>query len=157
VTGRRRLLVTVHVLGAVSNLGVTGVLFILVGRTFSSDPAVAGAAARLGSLCFDAAALPLALTALLTGIASALASPWRLFRHGWVVKKLGLTLANLVVVAAVVGPWIGVTADSAQARLTTVGGLAGQALLLILSTALSVYKPRRKAVVAGVRQVRMSP
>jgi phosphotransferase system glucose/maltose/N-acetylglucosamine-specific IIC component len=83
--------------------------------------------------------LPLLVAGLLTGVVSALTSPWGLFRHGWVVKKLLLTLAAIAVGLAVVGPgtnWV------------RSAGLAVVLALLLLTTTLSVFKPRNRRVPA---------
>ena len=45
--------------------------------------------------------VPLAIASLLTGVVQALATPWGLFRHYWVVIKLFLTVfATLVLLAS---------------------------------------------------------
>lgn len=122
MTGRRRAIRTLHVLGAAGNIGATLLTLVLL---------VSGVDASVARLCVYAVGLPLVLAALVTGVTSALTSPWGLFRHGWVVKKLALTLAGLVVLLLVVGP----------GRLAP-AGLAVQLVLFTLTTALSVYKPK---------------
>ena len=125
----RTALRALHVLGAASNLGATLLTVVLL--VSEVDQTVLGRAVY-------AVGLPLVIVALVTGVLSALASPWGLFRHGWVVKKLVLTLANTVVLLAVVGPGTAAGAVPWLARL----GLAVQLVLFVLTTVLSVYKPR---------------
>ncbi|HEX4705198.1 MAG TPA: hypothetical protein VH352_23925 [Pseudonocardiaceae bacterium] len=127
MTGRRKLLVTLHVLTAASNLGA--VVVILVLAAFAHD-------ASLTRLCVYTVDIPLLLVGLVIGVTSALMSPWGLFRHGWVVKKLLLTMVNVVVATGVVGPWIG------TAGWVSSGGLVAQVALFVLPTVLSVYKPK---------------
>jgi hypothetical protein len=129
MNGRRRLLRALHVLGASSNLGATLLTLALL---------VSGVDESATRLCVYAVGLPLVCLALVTGVTSALTSPWGLFRHGWVVKKLLLTLVNAVVCVAVVGPG---TATGAAGWLAPLG-LAVQLVLLVLTTVLSVYKPK---------------
>ena len=129
MTGRRRFLQALHVLAAASNLGAT--LLTLVLLVSDVDPAAT-------RLAVYAVGLPLVVAALVTGVTSALASPWGLFKHGWVVKKLLLTLANVGVLLAVVGPGTAVGAVTWLAP----AGLAAQLVLFVLTTVLSVYKPK---------------
>jgi hypothetical protein len=133
MTGRRRLLLTLHVSSSASNLGATVLtLALLVGAGVGAAPA------SLGTLCVYGVLVPLLVAGLLTGVVSALTSPWGLFRHGWVVKKLLLTLAAIVVGLAVVGP--GMSGPSSWLRFA---GLAVVLALLLLTTTLSVFKPRK--------------
>ena len=128
MTGRRRLLLTLHVSSSASNVGATVLtLALLVG--------VGAAPAGLGTLCVYGVLVPLLVAGLLTGVVSALTSPWGLFRHGWVVKKLLLTLAAIAVGLAVVGP---------STTWPRFAGLAVVLALLLLTTTLSVFKPRKE-------------
>ena len=126
MTGRRRLLLTLHVSSSASNVGATVLTLTLL---------VGAAPAGLGTLCVYGVLVPLLVAGLLTGVVSALTSPWGLFRHGWVVKKLLLTLAAIAVGLVVVGPgtsWV------------RSAGLAVVLALLLLTTTLSVFKPRKE-------------
>jgi hypothetical protein len=130
VTSRRRLLLTLHVSSSASNLGATVLtLALLVGAGVGAAPS-----SSLGTLCVYGVLVPLLVAGLLTGVVSALTSPWGLFRHGWVVKKLLLTLAAIVVGLAVVGP------STSWPRFA---GLGAVLALLLLTTTLSVFKPKK--------------
>ena len=95
--------------------------------------------------------VPLAIASLLSGIVQSLGTPWGLFRHYWVLAKLLLTtLATIVLLAKM--PLIGHAArrarkgTSSSADLHTAGiqlavHAAGGLLVLLVITALSVYKP----------------
>lgn len=95
--------------------------------------------------------VPLSLAALATGLVQALGTEWGLFRHYWVLVKLGLTfLATAVLLAKMplmdhaarlatetAWPHAGLRAAGLQLMVHAVGGL----LVLLVITALSVFKP----------------
>jgi hypothetical protein len=96
--------------------------------------------------------VPLNIAALLTGIVQSLGTTWGLFRHYWVLVKLLLTTAVMVVLllqtrqiaymadlasgAPLSGP------DHLGLRTSLVIHAAGGLLVLLLTTTLSIYKPR---------------
>ncbi|WP_210373666.1 hypothetical protein [Rhodothermus bifroesti] len=99
--------------------------------------------------------VPLALSALITGITISLATPWGLFRHYWVVVSWHLTLVAVTVLlqhmSSVVTPVAAIAADTAITNVRDVlypalqGELlhAGVGLVILLGIAtLNVYKPR---------------
>ena len=95
--------------------------------------------------------MPLCLAALLTGIVQSLGTTWGLFRHYWVVTKLLLTvLATLILlvrtqpidrVAAVAAQTTLAIGDLRQLRFQLVGDACAALFVLLMTTALSVYKP----------------
>jgi hypothetical protein len=95
------------------------------------------------------AIVPLAFASLLTGLVQALGTTWGLFRHYWVLFKFLLTvLATIVLLLHMptVSFLAGVAAETDNAHL---GGLPGELLhagggllVLLVTTTLSVYKPR---------------
>src|SRR6476661_386440 len=98
----RKLLLTLHVAASVGLLGTdSAVLLLAVEGARGADPAGTYPAAQLiGSLLL----VPLALTALLTGIVLGLLTPWGLLRHWWVALKLALTTAGAVLALFVLTP-----------------------------------------------------
>ena len=95
--------------------------------------------------------VPLAFASLLSGLIQSLGTPWGLFRHYWVLVKLLLTTFATIVLLAKM-PLIGYAARRAaettpssadlhaagiQLAVHATGGL----LVLLVITALSVYKP----------------
>jgi hypothetical protein len=91
--------------------------------------------------------VPLALVSVAVGVVNALGTPWGLFRHYWVLVKLVLTvLATTVLLleAPTVAALARAAVTSADPRALpgslphSVGGLA----VLLVTAALSVYKPR---------------
>jgi hypothetical protein len=92
--------------------------------------------------------VPLALASFVTGVVLSDGTPWGLFRHYWVVISLGLTiLATAILVLHM--PSVTATArmvrESDGAQLAQLGGDLGHAVgglvVLLVITALNVYKP----------------
>jgi hypothetical protein len=95
--------------------------------------------------------VPLAFASLLSGLIQSLGTPWGLFRHYWVLVKLLLTTFATIVLLAKM-PLINYAARRAtetklsNANLRAAGiqlavHAAGGLLVLLVVTALSVYKP----------------
>ncbi|MDQ4081332.1 MAG: DUF2269 domain-containing protein, partial [Actinomycetota bacterium] len=94
--------------------------------------------------------VPLALASLLTGLVQSLGTTWGLFRHYWVIFKLLINLLATAVLLMYLETFSSMAAVAADpnAELGVVRNSspllhAGLALLLLLvATALAVYKPR---------------
>jgi hypothetical protein len=91
--------------------------------------------------------VPLALASVLIGIVNALSSPWGLFQHYWIVVKFVLTLfaiTTLLLEVRSVRYLAEIAASGADPRELpgslphSIGGL----IVLLVTTVLSVYKPR---------------
>ncbi|MDS1272359.1 hypothetical protein RIF23_18895 [Lipingzhangella sp. LS1_29] len=148
----RRAVLTAHILSSVGWAGaVATVLTLAVIGLAGSDAQVARAAYIAMAPITRYILVPLAVAALLTGIVQALGTPWGLFRHYWIVAKLGLTVLatgvllmytptvdHLAGLAATTGAGAEIRALAGSAVLHTAGGL----LVLLLNTLLAVYKPR---------------
>jgi hypothetical protein len=96
--------------------------------------------------------VPLSFLSPLTGIVQALVTPWGLFRHYWVLLKFTITLPSTAFLLVHMEP-IGQLADLAAARGLSTTDLEGLRLqltvdaiaaliVLLVATALAVYKPR---------------
>jgi hypothetical protein len=93
--------------------------------------------------------VPLALAALVTGLALAFGTRWGILRHYWVVFSLALTTVAAVVLVLHM-PSVSSTADTARmAEPATLDGLGGDVghpaiglLVLLAVLVLNVYKPR---------------
>jgi hypothetical protein len=134
MSGRRKALVAVHVLGSTLGLGITVVMLALLSFAMSADDE---SLVRVDDLLLRTVAIPALFVALATGVVAALTSTWGLLRHTWVVKKLGLLLATLGFAQFLLVPWL-----ASGERLLAMIGLVLQLVKLTLITVLSVYKPK---------------
>jgi hypothetical protein len=151
----RKLLLTTHVTVSVGWIGaVLAYLALVVAAISGQSDQVLRAAWIALELIGWYVLVPLALTALITGISIALGTPWGLFRHYWVVTSLLLTVIAAVVLLlhmSTVTLFASIAADAAVADVGAVlrpalrGELlhAGVGLIVLLAIAtLNVYKPR---------------
>lgn len=144
---------TVHVVSSVGWLGAV-LMYLGLGLTAVTSDDVALLSAVY--LAMDAASwtvlVPLALASLVTGITQSLVSSWGLWRHYWVIVKLALTgiatavlllyTQTLAVFADVAGRDALGAAELSLLRGSSVVLHSGGALLLLLiTTALAMYKP----------------
>ena len=149
----RKLTLTVHVATSVGWLGVVAGYLVLAitGVTSQDAPTVSAAYLAMELLAWNAV-IPLALASLATGLVSSLTTPWGLIQHYWVLIKLCLTSFATVVLLLQLGP-ITALADHAAAmtlaggaldgaRLQQIAHAGGGIIVLLVVTALSVYKPR---------------
>ena len=151
--GLRRAALTAHVGSSVGWLGaVAGFLALAVAGSTSQNAAIVRAAYPAMEVITRFVIVPLALAAVLTGVVSSLGNAWGLFRHYWVVAKLLVTVLATVVLLLQL-PAISYLADAAaqtalaggdlrEARLSLVVHAGGGLLVLLVPTALAVYKPR---------------
>ena len=140
----RKLVLTVHLITAVGWLGVDLVLLTLgIAGLAGADPDVVYPAQSLvGRVLF----VPLSVLVWSIGVLNALATPWRLFRHWWVVVKLGVTTLMLFLVAFLLWPGLAEAGRLAgelpsRDRVNMVVAPAVSSSLLIFMTVLSTYKP----------------
>ncbi|MGH9008535.1 MAG: DUF2269 domain-containing protein [Acidimicrobiia bacterium] len=151
----RKIALTAHVVSSVGWLGAVVVFFALavVGLTSADAQTVRGAYIAMGSTTW-LVLVPLAFASLLTGVVQSLGTPWGLFRHYWVLIKFGITVFSTYILWGYTSTLTSL-ADAAAASPTPSGESlemlrspsvvvhSGVALLLLLvTTTLSVYKPR---------------
>lgn len=147
----RKLVLTAHVATAVGWLGAVVVFLALavVGLT-SGDGQVVRAVYLLMPPLASTVVVPLAVTALATGILSSLGTAWGLVRHYWVLAKLAIT-AVATIVLLVHLPAFDALAEVARNPATPLESVrdatpavhAGLALVALLAaTTLSTYKPK---------------
>jgi hypothetical protein len=151
----RKLALTAHVISSVGWLGAVVVFFALavVGLTSQDAQTVRGAYLAMGSTTWTVL-VPMAFASLLTGLVQSLGTPWGLFRHYWVLIKFGITIIATYVLWGYTSTLTGLADAAAAAPMLSGNDLAtlrspsvvvhsGVALVLLLvTTALSVYKPR---------------
>lgn len=146
----RRLVLTAHITASVGWFGAAaGFLVLLIAGMTSDDTQLVHAVYLAAEPITWYALVPLILAALLTGVAQSLITPWGLIRHYWVLFKLLLT----VVAAVVLLQYTRTVSHFAAVAAETSGGDAGALqgyvlhaavglLVLLVTTVLSVYKPR---------------
>lgn len=148
--GLRKFVLTAHVTLAVGWLGaVVAYLALAVAALIIQDAQMVRAAWMAMKLIGWFVIVPLALASLLIGLANALGTPWGLFRHYWVLVKFLLTVfatTILLLHMPTVSAFAGVAAETHSANLGGLGGellhAGGGLLVLLVTTTLSVYKPR---------------
>jgi hypothetical protein len=151
----RKFALTAHVISSVGWLGAVVVFFALaiVGLASQDAQVVRSAYIAMGSITWWVL-VPAAFASLLTGVVQSLGTQWGLFRHYWVLIKFGITVLATYVLWGYTSTLTGL-ADAAAAQTTLSGDElsmlrspsvvvhSGVALLLLLvTTTLSVYKPR---------------
>jgi hypothetical protein len=93
--------------------------------------------------------LPLSVASLTTGVVQSVATPWGLFRHYWVIFKLGINVfatAVLLMYMATLDELARLAADTrteipAGEPWSPVLHAAAACVLLLVATTLAVYKP----------------
>jgi len=150
--GARRLALTAHVTASVGWLGAVGAFLALaiVGLT-SRDPSIV----RSSYLAMDVTGwyviVPLSLASLWTGVLQSLGTEWGLFRHYWVLVKFLLTVVATVLLLVHMQPTGRVASAAAEAvlsssdlrglRVQLLADAVGALAVLLVATALSIYKP----------------
>ncbi len=149
----RKFALTAHVTSSVGWLGaIAGFLALAVAGLTSQDAEIVRGAYLGMDLIAWFVIVPLALASLLTGLVQSLGTQWGLFRHYWVLVKLLVTvLATIVLllqmepisyIAGVAAETTLSSADLRELRIEVAAHAGGGLLVLLLPTALSVYKPR---------------
>lgn len=153
MTGRlRKFSLAAHVVSSVGWLGavVTSLALAITGLV-SSDIVIVRAVDLSMELIGWTVLVPLSLASLFTGLLQALGTRWGLLRHYWVLIKLLINMVASVVLLLYMRT-LSALADRAT-RASTSGDLGSLAdpsplvhssaalLLLLVATALSVYKP----------------
>jgi hypothetical protein len=150
----RRAALVAHVTASVGWIGaIVASLGLAIAALVSSDSQVVRSAYVALNVLGRYVLLPFALAALLGGIAQSFLTQWGLFRHYWVIFKLGITIfatAVLLFYLQTLEFLAGVATNPAE----TAGNLAGlktpsvvlhasaALVLLLVATVLAVYKPQ---------------
>lgn len=150
--GFRKLILVAHITFSVGWIGaVAGFLALAIAGLTSHNVETVRAVYPAMELTARFVIVPLAFASLLSGIIQSLSTPWGLFRHYWVIAKLLLTVFATIVLLEKI-PLIGYAARHA-AETPLPGGVlratglpllihsVGGILVLLVITALSVYKP----------------
>ena len=147
--GLRKFALTIHLTCSVGWIGAA-LAYVALGTlaSTSSEPQDIRAAWIAMELMGWYVIVPLAASALLTGLVISLGTPWGLFRHYWVMISFGLTVfATAVLVLHM--PTVTHGANLARASDVNLEALGGDLFhsglglaVLIVVTVLNVYKPR---------------
>ena len=147
----RRFALTAHVTCSVGWLGAIGVFLALavIGLVSPQPQTVRGVYLVMEPAAWSVL-VPLAFASLLTGLVQSLGTSWGLARHYWVLAKLLINIVTTVVLLLYLPTFAAMAAVAAEpgADLAAVRNPspvihAGAAtVLLLLATALSLYKPR---------------
>ena len=149
----RKFALTAHIVSSIGWAGALAAFLVLAaaGLTSQNTPTV-----RVAYVASDLitwyAIVPLAIASLVTGIVQALATPWGLFQHFWVVIKLVIVAAATFMLLMKTGP-IGYIADRAAEgalsptdlmglKISILAHAVGGLLVLLWAAALGMYKPR---------------
>lgn len=151
--GARKLALTAHVTASVGWLGaVTAFLALALVGLNSRNPGHLRGAYLAMELTGWYVIVPFAFASLVTGLVQSLGSTWGLFRHYWVLAKLVLTvkatfllLLHMQVVNHVAGAAARTNlsaSDLSGMRIQLVADAGAAVVVLVTTTALSIYKPR---------------
>jgi hypothetical protein len=146
----RRLTFTAHVTSSVGWVGAVMAFLALavIGFTSNDEAKVRGAYLLMAPAAWFVL-VPLAHASLLTGIVLSLGTSWGLFRHYWVVLKLGITVFSTVILLIYMGTFrqmAGVAADpvwdlAAVRNASPIVHAILALVLLLTATVLGIYKP----------------
>lgn len=151
--GIRKFMLTAHVTCSVSWFGAVAVFLALaVAGLTREDAQMIRAAYLAADLTSWFVIVPLSFASLLTGIIQSLGTSWGLFRHYWVLIKLLLTFFATVILlvhtqpisylAQIASETTLSSADLSELRIQLIVDAGAALLVLLVATALSVYKPR---------------
>jgi hypothetical protein len=151
--GPRKLALTIHVASSVGWLGaVASFLLLAVTGLTSTNPQQVRTAYLAMDLIGWSIIFPLSLASLISGIIQALGTVWGLFRHYWVLIKLIITTlatALLLLHLQPVTHMAGIASvsdlsptDMTGMRTQLIADAAAAVLALLVTTVLSLYRPR---------------
>lgn len=156
---------TAHVTSSVGFLGaVAGFLALAIAALNSQDTQLVRAAYVANGLTAWFVIAPLCFASLLTGLVVSLGTQWGLFRHYWVLVKLLLTVLTTLILMKQMVPISQIAAVAAEAtisirdfrtlRSSLVVHAGSGLLVLLVTTTLSVYKPRGTTPYGWRRRIR---
>ncbi|MGI9085364.1 MAG: DUF2269 family protein [Aeromicrobium sp.] len=148
--GVRKTLLAMHLAVSVGWVGAaTAYVALAMAAALSNDVSTVRAAWTAMELVGWTVIVPLAIATLITGVTLALATPWGLFRHYWVLISLGLTIFATTIVVLHMPD---VSTRAAQARVADAAQLESQGsdlfhsgiglVVLLVVLTLNVFKPR---------------
>ena len=149
----RKSALIVHITCSVGWLGAVASFLALAvtGLTSQEQPVVLAAYVAM-DLITTLIIVPLSLASTATGLIQSLGTPWGLFRHYWVVAKLVITIPSTLILLShtraihamgmAVAELPVASGDLRQLRVQLAVTAGAAVLALLVTTILSVYKPR---------------
>ena len=149
----RRLVLTAHVTFSVGWLGaVAAFLALAISGLASGDDHMV----RAGYVAMDLIGwyviVPFGVGSLMAGLVQSLGTEWGLFRYYWVLVKFVLTIGAIALLmlhmqlvrylASVAASTTLSSTDLRDLRIQLVGDAGAALLVLLVATALSIFKPR---------------
>jgi len=159
----RKIVLVAHIVSSVGSLGaVASFLALALIALTGQNAQMMGSAYVAMEITARLVIVPLVLASLLTGIIQSLGTAWGLFRHYWVLAKLLLTLFTLVVLLLklkgisymALAETTSMSTDLLGLRRSVVLHATGGLIVLLLTTVLSVFKPRGMTPFGWRRQYR---
>src|SRR5947207_13836523 len=149
----RKFALTAHVTSSVGWLGaVAGFLAVAVAGVTTEDAQLVRSVYLVMDLTAWYVIVPLCFASVLTGFVSSLSTTWGLFRHYWVLLKILITIPSSLMLLVHMPPisYIAGVAANTPLSIADLHGLKIQLVIesgaavvvLLVATALSVYKPK---------------
>lgn len=149
----RKVALIAHIISSVGSLGaVAAFLALAIAGLSSEDDQVVRSIYVAMDVIARTVIVPLVFASLVTGLIQSLGTTWGLFRHYWVLAKLLLTIFTATVlmlqmdgiayIADMAAEIAFSTTDLLGLRLSLVVHAAGGLVVLLVTTTLSVLKPR---------------
>jgi len=151
--GLRKFALTAHITFSIGWFGaVAAFLALSIAGLTSENIQMVRAAYLAMELTTWFVIVPLALASLLTGVVSSLGTRWGLFQYYWVLVKLLVTVLSTLILlihtppisllAGAATKTVVFSAELQKAQLQMVIASGAALVVLLVITALSVYKPR---------------
>jgi hypothetical protein len=149
----RKFMLTMHVASSAGWFGaVASFLGLAIVGLVSPDGPKARAAYLAMESITDLAIVPFCLASFATGVLQSLGTTWGLFRHYWVLLKLLMTVVSTVILlmhtqpiryaASIAAETASFNADFGRLRIQLAADASAALLVLLVTTALGIYKPR---------------
>lgn len=146
----RKLVLVLHVTSSLGFAGAVAAFLAMAVTGATARPELAYAVYQAMPVVTWQVIVPLAFATLLIGVVQSLGTPWGLFRYYWVIVKLILTIIAVAVLmlqtdsidALALAASGGNLEGYDGARFSMMLHASGGAVVLLIATVLSVYKPR---------------
>ncbi|MCR5882203.1 hypothetical protein LRS03_04745 [Rhizobacter sp. J219] len=161
-----RMVFMIHVTTSVAWIGAVACFLALaiVGYTSRHQQVVQAAYISMDLITWFVI-LPLSLASPVSGIVQGLGTAWGLLRHYWVAVKLFITIPSCVLLLLHMAPTSRLAAASvegalddqgaASLRMQIIGDSAAAVFVLLIVTALSVYKPKGLTAAGAAAKARL--